>query len=152
MASLYFEDLTEGDSFTSQGRTITETDVVNFAGLSGDFNPIHLDKVSSGAGIFGQRVAYGILGVAIVTGLIDRLGLFRESMGAMLQIENWSFSHPLFIGDTIHIELSIESKRLTSSGDKGVVRRAIRLINQDGTVAQHGVITVLVLCREPRSA
>lgn len=152
MSSLYFEDLREGQTFVSESRTVTETDVVGFAGLSGDFNRIHMDRVSSAKGMFGQRVAHGVLGIAMVTGLIDRLGLFRSSMGAMLGIEEWRFAGPIFIGDTVHIELSIESLRLTSRGDRGVVRRRIRLLNADGTLLQEGVITVLVLCRNPRTA
>ncbi len=154
MRSLYFGDLTEGQTFVSHARTMTESDVVGFSGLSGDFNPIHLDKESSARGMFGQRVAQGVLGLAFVTGFIDSLGLFRSSMGAMLSIDQWTFNHPLFIGDTVHLEMVIESKRLTSRGDRGVVRRKIKLVNQDGVILQEGVITVMILCRlgeTPRS-
>jgi acyl dehydratase len=150
--SLYFEDLVEGQVFISQGRTITESDVVNFAGLSGDFNPIHLDSVASAEGVFGQRVVYGVLGISIVTGLIDRLGLFRSSMGAMLQIDGWRFLRPSFIGDTVHIELTIEAKRLTKAGDRGVVDRRIKLLNQHGEIVQEGIITVLILSRDAVNA
>jgi acyl dehydratase len=152
MRSLYFEDLTEGQSFVSHGRTVTESDVVGFSGLSGDFNPIHLDKESSARGIFGQRVAQGVLGIAIVTGLIDSMGLFRSSMGAMLGIEQWTFGAPMFIGDTVHLEMSIESKRLTSRGDRGVVRRRLKLLNQHGVVIQEGIITVMIFCRIAQAA
>lgn len=147
MHSRFFEDLAPGDTFTSTGRTITESDVVNFAGLSGDFNQIHLDAEASKSSMYGQRVAYGMLGVSVATGLLDRIGLFRESMAAMLEIESWRFVAPIFIGDTIHLQLTIESTRLTSRGDRGVVRRRMELINQRGDVVQSGIITVMVLCR-----
>lgn len=149
MTSMFFEDLVEGQTFVSRARTVTEADVVGFAGLSGDFNPIHLDRESAAAGMFGERVAHGVLGLSMATGLLDSLGLFRESMGAMLSIDEWRFVAPILFGDTIHLELTIESKRLTSKGTSGVVRRRLRLINQRGTVVQDGVVTVLILCREP---
>lgn len=148
MTSLYFEDLVEGQTFSSQGRTITESDIVGFAGLSGDFNPIHLDREAAERRMFGRRVAHGMLGISIATGLIDRLGLFRESLGAMLNIEEWNFRTPIFINDTLHLKLTIESKRLTSKGNAGVVRRGIELVNQRGEVVQQGTITVMVLCRD----
>ncbi len=123
MESLYFEDLVEGQTFVSRARTVTETDVVGFAGLSGDFNPIHLDRVSSERGLFGQRVAHGVLGIAMATGFLDSLGLFKTSMGAMLSIDHWNFIAPIFINDSIHLELSIQSKRLASDGTRGIVAR-----------------------------
>lgn len=152
MTSLYFEDLQVGQTWTSNGRTVTEADVVGFAGLSGDFNPIHMDRVATASGIFGQRVAHGVLGLSIATGLLDSLGLFKRTMGAQLGIDEWRFVAPIFINDTIHLELSIDALRLTSKGTHGVVKRRLRLINQDGTVVQEGFITVLVLSRSTESA
>lgn len=147
MSGLFFEDLAPGDVFTSTGRTITESDVVNFAGLSGDFNQIHLDAEAAKSSMYGQRVAYGMLGISVATGLLDRIGVFRESMAAMLEIESWKFVAPVFIGDTVHLRLTIESTRLTSRGDRGIVRRRLELLNQRDEVVQQGIITVMVLCR-----
>lgn len=147
MNSLYFEDLEVGQSWTSRSRTVTESDVVGFAGLSGDFNPIHLDAQSTKEGIFGQRVAHGILGIAMATGFLDSLGLFAATMGAMLSIDDWQFTAPIFIGDTIRLRMTIEELRPTSKGLSGVVRRRLELLNQDGIVVQEGIITVLILCR-----
>jgi len=143
----YFDDLAEGQRFTSAARTITETDVVNFAGLSGDFNPIHLDRELAASGAYGQRVAHGVLGISVVTGFIDAMGIFREAMVAMLSIDNWKFTAPVFIGDTVHIVLTIDGLRRTSSGLTGIVTRGIQLIKQDGTVCQEGKITVMVRTR-----
>lgn len=147
MNSLYFEDLSVGQTWISRARTVTEADVVNFAGLSGDFNPIHLDAEGTKDGFFGRRVAHGVLGLAIATGFLDSLGLFATTMGAMLNIEDWTFTAPIFIGDTLKLELSIESLRLTSKGNTGVVARRLHLVNQDGDVVQSGVITVLIHTR-----
>lgn len=152
MSSLYFEDLSPGQSFTSNSRTVTEADVVGFAGLSGDFNPIHMDTESTKDGMYGQRVAHGILGISIATGLLDRMGLFKESMAAMLSIDEWRFVKPIFIGDTIRLQVDIESTRLTSSGRTGVVRRRMQLSKQDGSLVQEGIITVLVKCRSTQTA
>lgn len=145
--SLFFEDLSPGDTFLSTGRTVTEADVVNFAGLSGDFNQIHLDAEAAKSTMYGQRVAYGVLGLSIATGLLDRLGIFRESMAAMLEIESWRFVAPVFIGDTLRLRLTIEETRLTSRGDRGIVRRRLELLNQRDEVVQTGIITVMALCR-----
>lgn len=147
MTTLYFEDLEPGQHWTSVGRTVTEADVVAFSGLSGDFNPIHLDAEWTKKGIFGQRVAQGVLGISMATGLLDSLGIFKGSMGAMLGIDEWTFLGPMFIGDTIHLELSIESVRLTSKGNAGVVKRRLKLVKQTGEVIQDGFIAVLVLTR-----
>jgi len=152
VSTLYFEDLVEGQRYLSRGRTVTETDVVGFAGLSGDFNPIHLDREVVKDGMFGERVAHGVLGLAMVTGFLDSLGLFTHSMGAMLAIEDWQFKAPILINDTLHLELIIESKRLTSKGVSGVVRRRLRLINQHGAIVQDGVITVMIMCRNAQPA
>src|SRR5258705_12499977 len=93
----YLEDLTAGDVFVSAARTITESDVVAFAGLSGDFNPIHTDVEFATDSPYGQRVVYGLLGLSMLTGLLDRTGLFSGSAIAMLGIRDWQFCGPLFI-------------------------------------------------------
>lgn len=143
----YFEDLEVGDTWVSVGRTITESDIVNFAGLSGDFNPIHLDVESSAKSRYGQRVAHGVLGISVATGLIDSIGVFRDSMIAMLGIDEWRFRAPVFIGDTIHLELSIAELRATSRGNRGVVRRGLKLVNQRDEIVQEGFITVMIRAR-----
>jgi acyl dehydratase len=141
----YLGDLAPGQVFVSAARTITESDVVAFAGLSGDFNPIHTDAESAKDGAYGQRVVYGLLGVAIATGLLDRLGVFSGSAIAMLGIDDWKFTAPIFIGDTIHLELTILAVRPSlSKPDRGVVERRFELRNQRGDLVQVGRIDVLV--------
>ncbi|HZE49909.1 MAG TPA: MaoC/PaaZ C-terminal domain-containing protein [Jatrophihabitantaceae bacterium] len=141
----YLDDLSAGQRFVSAGRTITEADVVAFAGLSGDFNPIHTDAEFAGDTVYGQRVVYGLLGLSIATGLLDRLGVFSGSAIAMLGIQNWTFTAPVFIGDTVHLELTILGVRPSrSKPDRGVVERQFELKNQRGEVVQTGRIDVLV--------
>src|SRR6201998_2574232 len=107
MQAKYLEELSAGDTFVSPARTITETDVVGFAGLSGDFNPIHTDVEFARSTVYGQRVVYGLLGLAILTGLLDRTGLFSGTAIAMLGIRDWQFRGPLFIGDTVRSPLPL---------------------------------------------
>jgi len=141
----YLDDLSAGQRFVSAGRTITEADVVAFAGLSGDFNPIHTDAEFAADTVYGQRVVYGLLGLSIATGLLDRLGVFSGSAIAMLGIQNWTFTAPVFIGDTVHLELTILGVRPSrSKPDRGVVERQFELKNQRGEVVQTGRIDVLV--------
>ncbi len=147
MEAKYLEDLCAGDTFVSAARTITESDVVAFAGLSGDFNPIHTDVEFAATTPYGQRVVYGLLGLSILTGLLDRTGLFSGSAIAMLGIRDWTFRGPLFIGDTVKFRLTIVDVRRTSSGDRGVVQRYFELLNQRDEVVQQGHIDIMVRAR-----
>lgn len=150
--ALYYEDLAEGQTFTSQARTVTETDLMAFAMLSGDWNPIHTDEEFAKKTHFGQRVVHGLFGLSMMTGLLDRTGLFGGSAIAMLDINNWQFKRPIFVGDTLHFEMEIVSKRLTRSGDRGIVDRKFTLINQKGEVVQEGHIGVMVQVNEGEEA
>lgn len=143
--ALYLEDLAADQQFTSAGRTITESDVTAFAGLSGDFNPIHADAEFARGSVYGQRVVFGLLGLSIATGLLDRLAVFSGSAIAMLGIKEWTFSAPIFIGDTVHLELTILAVRPSrSKSDRGVVERLLELKNQSGELTQSGRIDLLV--------
>jgi acyl dehydratase len=147
MQAKFLEDLSAGDTFVSAARTITESDVVAFAGLSGDFNPIHTDVEFAAGTPYGQRVVYGLLGLSILTGLLDRTGLFSGSAIAMLGIRDWKFCAPLFIGDTVKVRLTIVDVRRASSGDRGVVQRYFELLNQRDEVVQQGHIDIMIRAR-----
>lgn len=141
----YLDDLHPGQRFVSAARTVTEADVVAFAGLSGDFNPIHTDVEFAAKSVYAKRVVYGLLGLSIATGLLDRLGIFSGSAMAMLGIDGWKFTVPVFIGDTVHLELEILDVRPSrSKPDRGVVERKFELVNQHGEICQTGRIDVLV--------
>jgi acyl dehydratase len=142
--ALYYEDLSEGQTFTSPARTVTETDLVNFAMLSGDWNPIHTNEEFAKSTYYGKRVVHGLFGLSMMTGLLDRTGLFAGSLIAALGIRDWNYKAPVFVGDTLHFEMEIASKRLTSKGDRGIVDRQFRLINQREEVVQEGHIGMMI--------
>ena len=142
--ALHYEDLTEGQTFTSPARTVTETDLVSFAMLSGDWNAIHTDEEFARETFYGKRVVHGLFGLSVMTGLLDRTGLFGGSAIAMLGISDWQFKAPIFVDDTLHFEMEIVSKRLTSGGDRGIIDRKFSLINQRGEVVQEGHIGLML--------
>lgn len=146
--ALYYEDISEGQTFTSPARTVTETDLVSFAMLSGDWNAIHTDVEFAETTNYGKRVVHGLFGLSMMTGLLDQTGIFSGSAIAMLGIRDWQFKAPIFIGDTLHFEMEILSKRLTSKGDRGIVDRRFRLINQRGEVTQEGDIGIMIQLKQ----
>lgn len=145
--TLFFEDFTVGDRFTTPSRTITEADVVSFAGWSWDTNPVHTDAVSSADGRFGERIAHGLLGMSVAMGLVSRLGHFEGSSIALLGVDGWAFLGPIRIGDTVTCVLTITATRLTSAGDAGVLGRELVLRNQDDEIVQSGRIDLMVSVR-----
>lgn len=145
---VYWEDLEEGTVFTTASRTITETDLLVYAGMSGDWNEIHTNEEFAAESPFGTRIVYAPLAVAISFGLMSRLALWEGSGLAILDL-NWTFQGPLFIGDTIHVRMTIEGKKETSRPDRGVVIRAIEVVNQNDLVVQRGRIVMLLRRRPP---
>lgn len=145
---LYFEEYQVGQAITSVGRTITETDVVNFAALTGDWNTIHTDAEYAAQQPFGQRVAHGLLGLSVASGLAVRLGFMEETVLAFREIGNWKFSLPIFIGDTIHVRATVaETKPMRRLGG-GLVTMKVEILNQDDKVVQRGTWGVLVKSQE----
>ena len=142
LAPLGFNQLSEGDEWESPGRTITETDVVNFAGISGDFNPIHVDHEAARSGPFGRPVAHGLLGLSIASGL----GSYspRVDTLAFLAILEWHFREPIHFGDTVHLVSQVETLESQSRGRRGIVTWHRRLMNQHGKIVQEGRVQTLV--------
>lgn len=130
MSPLYYEDFSVGQVFETPGRTITEADIVNFAGVSGDFYSIHTDEVFASKTIFGGRVAHGLLTIAIVTGLWMRLGIFEGSLIAFYGVDRLRFIRPVKIGDTIKARLVVADKRLKDG--LGLVTIKNEVYNQRG--------------------
>ena len=144
---MYYEEFKEGDEFTSPARTITEADIVMFAGLSGDYNQLHTDEEFGKKTQFGKRIAHGLLGLSISSGLTQRTGITDGTVMAFLGLE-WKFLAPIFIGDTIHVVQKIVSMRETKKPDRGIIGFETTVVKQDGTVAQQGVRTVMI-ARKP---
>jgi acyl dehydratase len=140
---LYFEEIEVGKSVVTTGRTITEGDIVSFAGLSGDFNQLHVDAVYAEAGEFGQRVAHGLLVVSITTGLIVQTGLMEGTVHAFRELE-WKFSRPVFIGDTIHADLTVTATKPLPRLGGGNVTAKVTVYNQHNQVVQRGTMVLLV--------
>jgi acyl dehydratase len=142
---LYFEEFEVGQSITSAGRTVTEADVVNFAALSGDWTTIHTDAIYAAQHPLGQRVAHGLLGLSIASGLAVRLGFLEETVLAFREIGSWKFSQPIYLGDTIHVQATVIETRPVRRLGGGQVTFNVQLLNQDDKVVQHGTWGLLVL-------
>lgn len=144
---LYFEEFSVGMRIATPGRTVTESDIVSFAGLTGDYNLIHTDAVYSAASPFGQRVAHGLLGLSIASGLGTRTGILEGTVMAFREINEWKFVKPVFIGDTIHAILEVvETKPMPRIG-AGAVRLAVDVKNQNDETVMKGIWTVMVLTK-----
>jgi len=143
----YFEDFQVGEQLRTLGRTITEADIVNFCGISGDFNPLHTDKEFAEASLFKGRVAHGMCGFSIATGLMVRLNILEGTILAFLGIDNWRFKAPIMIGDTIHAVVTIAETTESSRGDRGLVKLDIDVINQNGVSTQEGELSLMMLKR-----
>lgn len=145
--SRYFEDFVEGEVQLSPGRTITEADVVGFAGLSGDFNGAHTDHDAAARGPFGAPIAHGLLCLVVAAGLAERDGRGVDATAiAMLGVE-WRFKKPVFFRDTIRLRLTLASKRATSKPDRGIIVRDVEVLNQHGELVQEGRFTTMVRTR-----
>ena len=134
--AVFFEELSVGQEFTSPGRTVTEADIVIFAGLSGDYNVLHTDAEHMKASIFGERIAHGLLGLGIQQGLASR-GEPAAAHGHLSALK-WKFKGPIKIGDTVHVLSRIAGKRDAPDAGRGLVTVERRLVNQRGEVVQEG--------------
>lgn len=144
---LYFEDFELGQVLLTAGRTITETDIVNFAGLSGDYNQIHVDAAYAEADTFGQRIAHGLLVQSVATGLAVQSGVIEGTVLAFRELSA-KFSRPIFIGDTIHVKIEISDLRALPRMGGGNVTMQYRVVNQGGKMVQRGEWIMLVKSRD----
>lgn len=140
---LYFEDFEIGKEFLSPARTITQTDIVNFACLSGDFNEVHTNFEYCKTTQFGEPIAHGPLVYAVMGGLQYASGINDGTLLALLQIDRWRMLAPVKHGDTIQLHSKVMDKKETSKPDRGVVTFQRRCLKQDGTVAQEMTATLL---------
>ena len=140
---MYFEEFELGAKMVTRGRTITEADLVQFAGLTGDYNPMHTDAVYAAGSFMGQRVAHGMLTLSYAIGQAYQLGILERTVLGFRAIE-MKFSVPVFIGDTVHAELIVQDKKEARRLGGGTVELELRIINQDDKVVQKGSITLLM--------
>jgi acyl dehydratase len=145
--SLYFEDFQVDDKFYTQSRTITEADIMAFAGVSGDFNLIHTDKEFAADSIHGERIAHGLLGLAVVSGLAARMGFAEDTAIALRKID-WKFSSPVFLGDSIKAILTVTTTKSIPGDVGGIVDFLIDVYNQNGTKIQAGTWRLIIKTRD----
>ncbi|HEY63204.1 MAG TPA: dehydratase [Caldilineae bacterium] len=141
---MYFEEFAIGDEVTSPGRTITEADIVAFAALTGDWNQIHTDAEYARQTPFGERIAHGLLGLSVASGLAVRLGFMEDTVIAFMKIENWQFRAPIRIGDTIRVRATVQEKRPMRRLGGGYVTFKVVILNQKDETVQRGLWTVLI--------
>jgi 3-hydroxybutyryl-CoA dehydratase len=134
-----FEALAEGLTFVSRGRTVTETDVVQFAALTGDYHPLHTDAHFAASGPFGERVAHGMLTISYAVGLVP---LDPARVLALRRIGDVVFKRPVKLGQTIHVEGSV-SGLSPISDEAGIVTFAWRIKDAHGTLLTRASIDVL---------
>ena len=140
---LFFEEFQIGDATDSVGRTITEADIVNFAGISGDYNLIHTDAEYARGQLFGQRVAHGLLVLSVASGLAVRLGFMEDTIMAFRGLD-WRFSAPVFAGDTVRVRVTVEATKPMRRLDGGLVTLKMEVLNQRDEVVNRGTWEVLV--------
>ena len=128
--SLYFEDFSPGVEHTTRGRTITEADVVNFAGISGDFIELHTNEEYARQTPYKRRIAHGMLTLSISTGLMTQMNLITDTVVAFYGIDKLRFVKPVFIGDTIHVKKKVIDV-MAKGGTAGVVTFETTVLNQN---------------------
>ena len=140
---LFFEQYSVGHTYRTPGRTITEADIGAYAGLTGDYNPVHTDAVFAAATPFGTRIAHGPFGIGLAFGLASRLDLIDGTVIALLSVQ-WEFRAPVRAGDTLHASIGVMETRPTKQPDRGIVGLSIEMINQDDVVTQAGSCKLLM--------
>lgn len=144
----YYEELEIGEVFVSPARTITRADIVNFSCMSGDFNAPHVDDVFCSRQPYGEVLAHGWMVFGIAAGLTYQTGFQHGRVVAMLGLDKWEIFHPVKTGDTLHIKITVASKRTTQKPQFGVVQFSRDVINQRGEVVQTTLVPNLWL-RKP---
>lgn len=140
---LTFEQFEIGAVYRSPARTVTEADVVQFAGLSGDFNPLHTDAAFAAETPFGERIAHGMLVAAMATGMANWTGVFEGTTLALME-QVIQYKGPVRFGDTVHLQLTVAEKKETSKPDRGIVLFDTQVLNQEGQAVQSGRWTLMM--------
>jgi len=145
MPGKLFDEWVVGEEFVTPSRTMTETDIVLFAAMSGDYNELHTNEEFGKKNQFGRRIGHGLLGLAVSHGLLFRLGLLEGTAIAFLGVDEWKFEGPFFIGDTIRVKVKVADKKESKSKpDRGVIKLFLQVIKGENTVLQSGYKTIMV--------
>ena len=144
MLGLYFEEFAVGQKIVSVGRTVTEDNIMTFAGLTGDYNQIHTDAEFARGTQFGQRIAHGLLGMSIAVGLLMRTGVLEGTVMAFREIVEWKFIKPIFIGDTLRVEMEVKDLKAMPRVGGGLAMVGMDVKNQKNESLMRGTLAVLV--------
>jgi acyl dehydratase len=146
-----FDEFEIGQRFVTPGRTITEGDIGAFAGLTGDYNPVHTNETFAAASGFGSRIAHGPMGIGIAFGLASRLDLIDGTVVALLGV-TWDFKAPMRPGDTIHALICVNGKRPVKDPALGLIELVIELVSQRDEILQSGSARLLLRKTRPPAA
>lgn len=144
--SLYFEEFNIGDRFFSDARTVQASDIDEFARISGDKNPIHMDEEFAKAGLYGRRIGHGLLGLSLVSGQAAQLGFADKTTLAFRGLE-WKFKKPVGIGDSIKAVFEVIEKRQLPVKSGGLVIYKVTVTNQDDQIVQIGRWSLIIKYR-----
>jgi len=142
----HFEDFEHGKKFITPRRTVTESDIVRFAGLSGDFNPLHMDEIFAKETPHGTRIAHGMLTASIASGLAAQAGLFDGTALALMAVQ-MKFTAVVYPGDTLQLTLEVIGAKKTPDGMSGIVQLRTRMENHKEEIVSEGKWTLLVKTR-----
>lgn len=143
MAGKFYEDFVIGETYASKARNVTEADVVHMAGISGDFNPLHMDSEYGSSTVFQKKIAHGIIGPVFATGMSYQSGMFEDTTIGFLEL-SVRYIRPLEIGSSVHLEMTAVEKRITSNPSRGIVKYEVALIDQYGQKVQDGMWTIMM--------
>ncbi|MEA4849386.1 MAG: MaoC/PaaZ C-terminal domain-containing protein [Clostridiaceae bacterium] len=145
---LYYGDIEVGDEFITATRTISEADVMLFAGLTGDYNELHTSASFAEKNAYGERIAHGMLTLAMANGLYMRLNHFNNSTIANLGIKDWKFTKAVKFGDTIYTRIVLMEKSLTSNPARGIINWHVDVCNQNDEVVATGTWVKMLTNRQ----
>jgi acyl dehydratase len=146
-----FDEFEVGQRFVTPGRTITEGDIGAFAGLTGDYNPVHTDETFAAASDFGSRIAHGPMGIGMAFGLASRLDLIDGTAVALLGVI-WDFKAPMRPGDTVRALIGVIGKRPVKNPSLGLIELTIELVSQRDEILQSGSARLLLRKTRPPAA
>jgi len=139
----FYEEFEAGQRYETPRRTVIAADIGTFAGLTADFNPLHMDEVFAGQSEYGGRITHGPMIVGMAFGLVSRIDLIDGTVLGLLDI-GWSFKAPVRPRDTIGVVVRVTAKRMTRKPDRGVVELELDVINQHGDLVQAGTAKVMI--------
>lgn len=143
--SITFENVSVGDTWRSNGRTMTEAELTLACMTSGDWHPIHADAQFASTSVGGRRIFQGTYCLHVAVAMASHFPDLGSSVIGGLGFKEWKFLGPVGPGDTVHVEVEIQAKRLTSDGKRGLIERRIKLVNHAGVTVQEGVATLMAV-------